>query len=302
MKRTVLLLLALAAYVPATAQIAPPKPAAKPAPVIKYGDNAAAGRTFVHDGVRLYFEVYGTGEPLLLVHGNGGSIADLRAQIAHFRQRYQVIAMDSRDHGKSADSPDKITYEKMTDDLAALVDHMKLGAVNVVGWSDGGIEGLLLGIRHPQKVKKIVAMAANLNPSDQAIHPEALALVKSMVQAMPAEARQTPQGRRELKVTGMMLEEPHIELKALAGITAPTLVIAGDHDMIRDEHTVAIYQQIPNSQLAILPNATHMVPYDDPATFNAIVERFLRTTFVKKDRIGDTMKSFEKMRTPPAAK
>ena len=302
MKRAVLLLLALAVSAPATAQIAPPKPAAKPAPVIKYGDNAAAGRTFVHDGVRLYFEVYGTGEPLLLVHGNGGSIADMRAQIAHFRQRYQVIAMDSRDHGKSADSADKINYEKMTDDLAALVDHMKLGPINVVGWSDGGIEGLLLGIRHPQKVKKIVAMAANLNPSDQAIHPEALALVKSMVQAMPAEARQTPQGRRELKVTGMMLEEPHIELKALAGITAPTLVIAGDHDMVRDEHTVAIYQQIPNSQLAILPNATHMVPYDDPATFNAIVERFLRTTFVKKDRIGDTMKSFEKMRTPPAAK
>jgi pimeloyl-ACP methyl ester carboxylesterase len=77
-------------------------------------------------------------------------------------------------------------------------------------------------------------------------------------------------------VTGMLLEEPHIELKALAGITAPTLVIAGDHDLIRDEHTIAIYQQIPNSQLAILPNATHMVPYDDPATFNAVVERFLR--------------------------
>ena len=79
-------------------------------------------------------------------------------------------------------------------------------------------------------------------------------------------------------------------------------MIAGDHDLIRDEHTVAIYQHIPNSQLAILPNATHMVPYDDPATFNAIVERFLRTPFVKKDRIGDTMKSFEKMRTPPPAK
>ena len=302
MKRTVLLLLALAVSAPASAQTAPPKPAAKPAPAVKYGDNAAAGRTFVHDGVRLYFEVYGTGEPLLLVHGNGGSIADMRAQIAHFRRRYQVIAMDSRDQGKSADSPDKITYEKMTDDLAALIDHLKLGPVNVLGWSDGGIEGLLLGIRHPQKVKKIVAMAANLNPSEQAIYPEVLGLVKSMVQAIPAEARQTPQGRRELKVTGMMLEEPHIELKALAGITAPTLVIAGDHDMIRDEHTIAIYQQIPNSQLAILPNATHMVPYDDPATFNAVVERFLRTPFVKKDRIGDTMKSFEKMRTPPPAK
>lgn len=226
----------------------------------------------------------------------------MSAQIAHFRRRHQVIAMDSRDQGKSADSPDRITYEKMTDDLAALIDHLKLGQVNVLGWSDGGIEGLLLGIRHPQQVKKIVTMAANLDPSEQAIYPEVLGMVKSMVDAIPAQARQTPQGRRELKVTGMMLEEPHIEPKALAGITAPTLVIAGDHDLIRDEHTIAIYQLIPNSQLAILPNATHMVPYDDPSTFNAVVERFLQTAFVKRDRIGDTMKSLEQMRTPPAAK
>lgn len=302
MKRMVPLLFFLAVCVPASAQIAAPKPAAKPAPAVKYGDNAAAGRTFVHDGVRLYFEVYGAGEPLLMVHGNGGAIAQLRAQIAHFRRRYQVIAMDSRDQGKSADSPDKITYEKMTDDLAALIDYLKIGPVNVLGWSDGGTEALLLGIRHPQKVKKIVAMAANLNPSEQAIYPEVLGLVKSMLNAIPADARQTPQGRRELKVAGMILEEPHIELKALAGISAPTLVIAGDHDLIREEHTIAIYQQIPNSQLAILSNATHMVPYDDPATFNAVVERFLRTAFVKKDRIGDAMKSGEKMRTELAAK
>ena len=302
MKQIGLLLLALTVCVPASAQIAAPKAAAKPAPAAKYGDNAAAGRTFVHDGVRLYFEVYGAGEPIVMVHGNGGSIADMGAQIAHFRRRYQVIAMDSRDHGKSADSPEKITYEKMTDDLAALIDHLKLGPVNVLGWSDGGIEGLLLGIRHPQKVKKIISMAANLNPSEQAIYPEVLGMVKAMVDAVPAEARQTPRGRRELKVTGMMLEEPHIQLETLAGITAPTLVIAGDHDLIRDEHTIAIYQQIPNRQLAILPNATHMVPYDDPATFNAVVERFLRTAFVKKDRIGDTMKSLEKMRTSLPAK
>jgi hypothetical protein len=79
--------------------------------------------------------------------------------------------------------------------------------------------------------------------------------------------------------------------------------MAGDHDSIRNGHTIAIYQHIPNGQLAILPNATHMVPFDDPATFNAVVERILRMPFVKQDRIGDTMKSLGKMRTPtPAAK
>jgi hypothetical protein len=106
-------------------------PAKRPA-ATPYGHNPAAGRTFRHDGIKLYYEVYGAGEPALLVHGNGGSIADLGAQIDYFRKR-RVIAMDSRDQGKSADSPDAITYEKMTDDLAALLDHLKAGPVNVLG-------------------------------------------------------------------------------------------------------------------------------------------------------------------------
>jgi pimeloyl-ACP methyl ester carboxylesterase len=265
-------------------------------PPVKYGKDRAAGRTFTHDGVKLYYEVYGAGEPLLLVHGNGGSIATLSAQIAHFRKRYMVIAMDSRDQGRSGDSPDKLTYEKMTDDLAALLDHLKVGPVNVLGWSDGGIEALLLGIRHPAKVKKIAAMAANLNPGEQALYPEFKSLVKSMIEAIPEAVRDKPQGKRELKVTSMMLDEPNIDLKALEAITAPTLVLASDHDIIRDEHTVEIYHHIPNSQLAIFPNATHMIPFDDPGLFNATVERFFRTPFVKKDRINDAIESFEKLR------
>jgi pimeloyl-ACP methyl ester carboxylesterase len=281
----------------AGAQAKPPATTSAPAPAaVKYGANAAAGRTFTHDGVKLYYEVYGTGEPLLMVHGNGGSIGDLRKQIAHFRRRYMVIAMDSRDHGRSADSTEPLTYEKMTDDLAALLEHLKVGPANVLGWSDGGIEALLLGIRHPATVKKLVAMAANLNPTEDAFSPELLALIKTMMAEVPAAARETPEGRRELKVTGMLLVEPHIDVKALETITAPTLVLGADHDLIRDEHTIDIYHHVPNSQLAIFPNATHMVPYDDPATFNATVERFLRTPFVKIERIKDTMTSLEKMR------
>jgi len=260
-------------------------------PLAKYGSNPAAGKTFTHDGVKLYYEVYGAGEPLLLVHGNGGSIANFKAQIDYFRKRYQVIAMDSRDQGKSGDSPDKITYEKMTDDLAALLDHLNVGPVNVLGWSDGGIEALLLGIRHPAKVKKIAAMAANLYP--EAIYPEILGFVKSMMDSMPAAAMETPQGKRELKAIQTIFDEPHIDAKALEAIAAPTLVLAGDRDAVLDEHTLEIYHHIPNSQLCIFPNATHMVPYDDPALFNATVERFFRAPFAKKDRLKDFVKSLE---------
>ncbi len=190
------------AQAPPAAHAAAPAPAK---PVVRYGSNPAAGRTFTHDSVKLYYEVYGAGDPLLLVHGNGSSIGSFKAQIDHFRERNKVIAMDSRDQGQSGDSPDEITYEKMTDDLAALVDHLGVGPVDVLGWSDGGIEALLLGLRHPAKVKKIAAMAANLNPSDRALVPEMLALIKSMVDSMPPAVRETPQGRRELKVTGMIL-------------------------------------------------------------------------------------------------
>lgn len=269
----------------------------KPSARIQYGSNPAAGNTFVHDGVRLYYEIYGTGEPLLIVHGNGGSIVDVAAQVAYFRTRYKVIAMDSRDQGRSADSDSKITYEKMTDDLAALLDHLKVGPVNVLGWSDGGIEALLLGIRHPQKVKKIAAMAANLTPGEDALEPEIINVIKSMVAAAPAGQAETPERRREIKVTSMMLSEPNIDFKQLETIKAPTLVLAADHDAIRVKHTVEIYLHIPNSQLVIFPGATHMIPFDDPATFNATVERFLRTPFRKVEMLNDTIKSLERMRT-----
>jgi pimeloyl-ACP methyl ester carboxylesterase len=198
--------------------------------------------------------------------------------------------MDSRDHGRSADSPDNITYEKMTDDLAALLDHLQTGPVNVLGCSDGGIEALLLGIRHPKKVNKIAAMAANLNPTEEALYPELLVMIKFMEDFIPAAARKTSEVKRLLKVWQMMFDEPHIELKALETISAPTLVLASDHDVIRDEHTLEIYHHIPNSHLCIFPNATHWVPYDDPKVFNDTVERFFRERFVKKDRVKDIRK------------
>lgn len=272
--------------------VAAPADAATPA-AIPYGANKAAAGSFVHDGVTLYYETYGAGAPLLLVHGNGGSIGTMAAQIAFFKDHRRVIAMDSRDQGRSGDSAGALTYEKMTDDLAALIDHLKTGPVDVIGWSDGGIEALLLGLRHPAKVKKLVAMAANLVP--EAVYPETDKVIKDMLAAAPAAARDTPEGRREAKVTTIILTEPHIDVAMLKNVTAPTLVLSGDHDLIRLDHTVAIYEALPNAQLAVFPNSTHMIPYDDPQTFNATVEKFLATPFRKIDRIPATMDSLGRM-------
>ncbi len=93
----------------------------------------------------------------------------------------------------------------------------------------------------------------------------------------------------------MMTKEPNIAPAMLERITAPTLILAGDHDVIRLEHIVEIFNHLPNGQLGIFPGSTHMVPYDDSAMFNAAVERFLGTPFVKKDRIADLMKSYQKV-------
>ena len=275
---------------PATEAAATP-----PAAAIPYGANQAASGTFTHDGVTFYYETYGQGDPLLLVHGNGASLGSMAAQIDFFKTRYKVIAMDSREQGKSGSSDAPINYEVMADDLAALLDHLKTGPADVVGWSDGGIEGLLLAMRHPDKVKKLVAMAANLNPSLEAIYPETEAMAKAIPGGIPEAVKSTPDGKRALKVTGLLLSEPHIDPKSLAKITAPTLIVSGDHDVIRLEHTVNIFNNLPNANLAVLPNNTHMVPFDDPELFNATVQRFLDTPFVKKDRINDMAASGEKM-------
>lgn len=259
-----------------------------------YGSNPTAGSYFEHHGVKLYYEIYGKGPPLLMIHGNGASIWSLKPQIEFFRRHYRVIVMDSRDHGRSADAPGPLTFEAMSDDLAALLDHVRADPALVLGWSDGAIEALLLGIRHPDKVVKIAAMAANLNP--QGLVPEVLAQEHRAPIADPAH---TPS--RAERVAALDRDEPHIRPDELLAIKAPTLVLAGDHDLITDVHTLEIFHHIPNGELAIFPNATHMIPADDPKLFNETVDRFFRTPFVKIDRFQDVIKSLQRLKAESVA-
>ena len=112
----------------------------------------------------MYYEIYGKGEPLLLIHGNGASMNAFKYQIDFFAKKYKVIGVDSRAQGKTVDTSSVLNYEMMADDLNAFLDSLKIDSANVIGWSDGGINGLLLAIRHPKKVKKLVATGANLVP------------------------------------------------------------------------------------------------------------------------------------------
>ncbi len=112
----------------------------------------------------MYTEVYGAGKPLLLIHGNGGSMSAFRKNIPYFSKRYKVIAVDSRAQGKTIDNNDSLSFEMMADDFAALLDAMHIDSAYVIGWSDGGINALLLALRHPEKVIRLVSTGANMTP------------------------------------------------------------------------------------------------------------------------------------------
>ncbi|MCB2377605.1 alpha/beta hydrolase [Hymenobacter sp. BT635] len=135
---------------------------------VPYGRNAAAGKYAALRGVKLYYETYGTGPTLLLLHGNGGSSQDFKQTIPYFARRYRVIALDSRAHGQSVDAGDSLSFEMLADDCAALLTQQRLDSAYVLGWSDGGITALVLALRHPGKVKRLAATGANLWPDSTA--------------------------------------------------------------------------------------------------------------------------------------
>jgi pimeloyl-ACP methyl ester carboxylesterase len=140
---------------------------------IPYGNDPLTGKYYSIRGFEMYCEVYGEGRPLLMIHGNGGSPAAFKKNIPYFSKKYKVIVADSRAQGKSEDSGDSLSFEMMSDDFAALLDILHIRKTYVIGWSDGGINVLLLAMRHPDKVIKLASTGANLWPDSTAIISEA---------------------------------------------------------------------------------------------------------------------------------
>ena len=241
---------------------------------IEYGNNKAAGKYYDIRGFKMYCEVYGQGQPLLIIHGNGGSIANFMYNIPYFSTKYKVIIADSRAQGKSMDSGDSLTYEMMADDYAALLTSMHIDSANVIGWSDGGINGLLLAMRHPEKVKKLAVTGANLEPDTNAVFKEVWDIVGPPYAALKVKTNRTASEKESWKLLRLLVEQPHIPVEALSGVQCPTLVIGGDHDVIREEHTMLIYHSIPKAYLWILPDSGHSTPIVYKDLFNTIVADF----------------------------
>jgi pimeloyl-ACP methyl ester carboxylesterase len=248
---------------------------------ILYGHNKAVGKFYNIRGFKMYCEIYGQGKPLLIIHANDGSIEDFTYQIPYFSKKYRVIVADSRAQGKSADPGDSLSYEMMADDYAALLDALKVDSANVIGWSDGGINALLLAIRHPEKVKKLAITGANLWPDTTAMFPEVINLIKPQYILLKNKTKKTPEEKGDWKLVRLLLDEPHIPLTDVQKIKCPTLVIGGDHDAIKPEHTMLISKNIARSYLWILPNSGHSTPIVYKNDFNKNVDLFFSRPYRK---------------------
>jgi pimeloyl-ACP methyl ester carboxylesterase len=244
--------------------------------IVYYGHDQAAGHYVTANGVRLYVETYGHGPPLLLLHGNGESIGSFRHQIGAFAKDYRVIAVDSRDHGQSAPTHGKLTYDLLADDMRALLDSLRVPAAHIVGWSDGGNTGLSMAVRYPSRVKSLVTMGANLYADTTAVEANMLKKYRQLYLVASILGIVNNKYRRFRRLTALALHYPTWNPADLAAIRAPVLVVAGEKDIIKRSHTLLIAQHITGAQVQFLPGLTHYAPQENPQLFNEVVLHFLQ--------------------------
>ena len=224
--------------------------------------------------IELYYREAGSGEPFILLHGNGENSSYFEHQTEHFRDRYRVIALDTRGHGKSPRGGAPFTIEQFSCDLYDFMNEHGISGAVILGFSDGANIAMKFALKHPEMVKALILNGGNLDPAG----------VKRTTQ-LPIEigykiakrfAVRSADAARNAEILGLMVNEPHIKPQELRQITAPTLVICGTRDMIKQEHTELIANSLPNATLKII-EGTHFIANRNPAEFNRAIDEFLET-------------------------
>ena len=215
----------------------------------------------------------GTGFPLILLHGNGEDCAYFTRQIDSFSENIHVIALDTRGHGQTPRGEAPFTIRQFAEDLLAFMDQHNIEKAHLLGFSDGGNIAMVFALAHPERVDKLILNGANLDASG----------VKRKIQ-IPIEigfriaklfAKKSPKAKKNAEMLGLMVNDPNVKVEELSRIQNKTLVIAGDNDMIKDQHTRLIAQSIPGAELCIL-QGNHFIANKNPQSFNEAVLRFLR--------------------------
>ena len=217
--------------------------------------------------IQLHYTEHGSGEPLILLHGNGEDSSYFEHQIAFFQDRYRVIAVDTRGHGKSPRGTAPLTLNQFADDLSAFMDELDIASAHILGFSDGANVAMLFALAHPTRVKSLVLNGGNLFPEG---------LTEQTRREIDEEYEQAVATNDEdqLELLRLMIDEPHIDPAQLSELNKPTLVVAGTDDMIEETHTRLIAESIPNAQLALI-EGTHFVAFENPDAFNRVVSEFL---------------------------
>ncbi len=222
------------------------------------------------NGHRMYYERIGAGQPLVLLHGGGNTIhGSFANQLDLFAKTHTIIAPEQIGHGQTPDIAGPLTYARMADDTAALLSQLGITDADVAGWSDGGIVALILAVRHPELVRRVVVSGANFTP--EGYLPEDLKELRAK-DVKPL----TTLDARLIHLWASSPTKDELSPALLGTIRKRVLVMAGDHDAILLDHTIALYRALPDARLCILPGTNHGTFITRPDWVNAIVSSFLQ--------------------------
>jgi len=232
------------------------------------------------NSLNMYYEIHGTGHPLVVLHGAYMTIDSMGEVVPSLAKTRQVIAVELQGHGHTADIDRPLTYEHMADDVAALLHHLGIEEADVFGFSMGGAAALQVAIRHPEVVRKLVVASASY--TSDGMHPELLEMTPSITPeafaGSPIEAEYLRIAPNPEDFPNLVTKLKRLDMEPFAwpqediqGIEAPTLIVVGDSDAIRLEHAVEMFRLLgggvmgdlaglPKSQLAVLPGTAHFVP------------------------------------------
>jgi pimeloyl-ACP methyl ester carboxylesterase len=251
----------------------------------KYGENDSVGKYYDIRGIKMYVEVYGKGEPLLLIHGNENTIRNNSPLIYDFQKKYKVIAVDCRSYGKSIDKGDSLSDEMIADDISELLFKMNLNSINILGISSGANSALWLASKYPNQVKKAAINGANLTTSAETIGEYWSMHHKNLLDSISNIQNKTEKDKIKLK--NIKREYNNMTFEDLHKIQAPTMIISGDYDIIKPSHSVQIFENIKKSYLYIQPSSGHAIGWIYKNEFVKNVDHFFSTPykqFTEKDK------------------
>ncbi len=219
--------------------------------------------------------VWGEGEPIIFLHGNGEDSRYFARQLPTLAKQYQVIALDSRGHGQSDRGTLPLTIEQMARDLCHVMKVLKLQKAHILGFSDGGNVAIQFALKYPRCVDRLILNGANIHmlsgvkaSTQLPLYPAALAL---RLGGMISEELWN-----KYEILSLMTHDYGVDWADLRSIQAKTLVLTGEHDMIRDRHSWRMALCLPHGRMERIPGGDHFCAFKLPNQFNLAVLRFLK--------------------------